>query len=373
MTNNSSYNSSHNPLHNSLHKIVSFLGGKKEYFQGAGGNVSIKLDGSNNDSADNTEMTIKASGVRVSEMTQPEGVVAVAYPDIRAYFKNTTDGLDSKEEDSISIIKKSVLSNNNDDNRRPSMETGFHALLGNVVLHTHSVYVNLLTCSETFEDLVNELFPTSSGGKVTYSTIGYATPGHFLTHKVKGVISKVEQNSAGKNEVIAHAIFMKNHGIIVSAETADEAITIHEEINQKIIDHFNILELFPTSSPLAMQSDGLESTNLFLKQFAMNRPEIFSNIPDFLLFPDLVVFCKDMKVTTDNDPAAKIVVNPETGDITYNTNIKEAEFIEENLLAWAHLMKMIPTLKLTPQYISDANSKAIENMDSEKYRKKLVA
>ncbi len=346
---------------NEFKKLVERIGNRIDYFQGAGGNVSLKNDVD--------EMLIKASGKRVSDMILPESVVNVVYQNVRTYFhmNEAGDGI-SKENESADIIKKSVVKGGD---QRPSMETGFHALLGNAVLHTHSVYVNLLTCSETFPSLVESLFPNTENKNVKPSVIEYATPGHFLTHKVKDLLTAEQLTDSSTS---AQVIFMKNHGIIVSASTLDEAINIHEAVNQKIIETLKLQELFPSTPNLKqVHETHHESSSSFLQKFSKENANLFADIKNAMLFPDLVVFCKQIEISESTQAESKIVVNPTTGSITYNTSAKEAAFIEENLLAWAYLMKTIPLLNLTPQYLFTEDMETLENMEAEKYRKKMVS
>ena len=42
---------------------------------------------------------------------------------------------------------------------RPSIETGFHSYLGKFVIHTHSVFTNILNCSVEGKDQIKKLFP----------------------------------------------------------------------------------------------------------------------------------------------------------------------------------------------------------------------
>ncbi len=332
-----------------LKSIAHELGDKKEYFQGAGGNVSVKVD----DSC----MLVKASGVRISDMTHASGAVAVRYGDIRNYFyeKNPAASPEHEKESESAIFAAMMGASD----RRPSMETGFYALLGKAVLHTHSVYANLITCSDQFESLVARIFGGLADEAIAVRTIPYAKPGYFLTHAIKDVLGSYNPD----NEQMA--IFMKNHGIIISAHTMADAISIHEKINGMIIGHFNLQKLFPAESEQAA----------YLRSFAASHMDMLRNIESHMLFPDLIVFCKELSVNEPNESSAanaKIIIDPNTGDFAYNTNPKEAAFIEENLTAWTYLIQTMSDIGLNYETLPAEEIGALEQMDAEKYRKKMV-
>ena len=110
--------------------------------QGGGGNTSVKLD--------ECQMAIKSSGRALKEMTENDGYSIVDYKKIRDYLYSS----DQNEHTFLQILKSCIV----EECSRPSMETGFHALLGNYVIHTHSVYANLLTCSKEGKDISLQTF-----------------------------------------------------------------------------------------------------------------------------------------------------------------------------------------------------------------------
>ena len=118
---------------------------------------------------------------------------------------------------------------------------------------------------------------------------------------------------------------MQNHGIIVGADNVNDAQKIHESVNNKIINHFNI-------------SSDYKSEEI---------PLYIDDVKEKVIFPDQVVYLlsKDLRKTT-----AGI----------------------ETLYAYYYIMKKINDLGLTPNFISKEDIDYIENMESEKYRKSLI-
>ncbi len=333
--------------YNPFLRVAQELGRKQEYFQGTGGNISLKHN--------SHDMVIKSSGIRVQDMVYDEGLIGVSFPNIRNCFAM---GHMVSEEESNITIRDSVLVR---DARRPSIETGFHAILHNAVIHSHSVYVNILACSSSFFELVEKLF---SHTDIVYSVVEYAAPGHYLTQKVKQSISDIKSSK--------HIVFLKNHGVIASALSLFDAVTIHEKVNDIIRDYFGITDTYPISQLCHRQTGESVSVTPFLLDFLKNNSYYFVHIKEYMLFPDLIVFCKDLVVTDDESCDAKIVVSISRNEIRYNTSKKEAHIIEENLVAWAYILTMIEKHNLSPVFISQEQAGIIENLESEKYRKELV-
>ena len=118
------------------------IGGDPACTQGGGGNISVKLD--------EEQMAIKSSGRALKEMTRDDGYSIVDYKKIRNHLNSS----DQSEHAFLQELRSCTF----EGYSRPSMETGFHALLGDYVIHTHSVYANLLTCSKEGKNIVSKLF-----------------------------------------------------------------------------------------------------------------------------------------------------------------------------------------------------------------------
>jgi ribulose-5-phosphate 4-epimerase/fuculose-1-phosphate aldolase len=210
------------------------------------------------------------------------------------------------------IFTKKIQSFVIETNNRPSIETGFHAQLGTFVVHTHSVYANFLTCAEEGKELANALFP-----KVLW--IPYATPGRALTLLVQKSLKDFSRTP--------NIIFLQNHGIIVIGETSQEVLNLHEEVNITIQNHFNL-------SPVSYCNDQLERDINFIKSH--------------ILFPDQVVY------TLADDDMLKTTAAKET------------------LWAYNYIYTSIQNKGLNPHFLPQEESGILLNMESEKYRQKVL-
>jgi rhamnose utilization protein RhaD (predicted bifunctional aldolase and dehydrogenase) len=211
--------------------ISQAVGKRQDYIQGGGGNTSVKLD--------DTLMSIKASGSLLSEMNISNGFVALKYKEILKYHAETPKmqaGRDYNKE-VMDIAVASIVTVNGEPAKRPSVEAGFHALLKRCVIHTHSVYANVLMCSEGGIEKAQGILKSAGISSVWVPCV---KPGYFLTESIIAAIQK---------EAVPDIILIQNHGIIAHADSAVECIGLHEKANSAIKQALS-LPPFPRCSVL---------------------------------------------------------------------------------------------------------------------------
>ncbi|MDR1736709.1 MAG: class II aldolase/adducin family protein [Oscillospiraceae bacterium] len=175
-----------------LARMSQTVGKRVDYIQGGGGNTSVKLDGG--------LIAVKASGLKLRQVTEAHGFAVV-------------------ERDTL----KDVTAEQGFTPLRPSVETGLHALLeGRFVLHTHPVYANAVLCSKGGALRLPDIMRG-----IEYITVPYRNPGSELLASVK------ERLRPG-----VRAILMENHGVAVTADSADEALRVHELINARCAESY---------------------------------------------------------------------------------------------------------------------------------------
>lgn len=276
-----------------LIKLSNSIGRNKAYIQGGGGNTSIKI-------SDNL-MAVKASGTKLKDMSFKKGYCILNYKELNKYLSTITktEVNFSKKVNSFSIL----------DQGRPSIETGFHSLLGSCVAHSHSAYLNVLLCSVEGKEILKKNFPNSIW-------VNYGTPGIDLTISLREKLKEIK-NILNKKIIV----FLENHGVIVSGPDYKAVLEIHEEINSSLKER------------------------LSLKPFTKN--DISLNNIDKIIFPDQVVF-------------------------TANKKLLRSSSGKENLVALNYILNEMHRLGLTPKYISNQNVEVLENMESEKYRQSIA-
>jgi rhamnose utilization protein RhaD (predicted bifunctional aldolase and dehydrogenase) len=124
------------------------------YIQGGGGNTSVKLD--------EHRMAVKASGCKLSVMGETEGYVVVDYKLIKDYFNDANPDNAQFEIESAQVLKDAIVTIEGLKELRPSVEAGFHSVLKKYVIHTHSVYANILCCSAEGKGIAKKLFVDTS-------------------------------------------------------------------------------------------------------------------------------------------------------------------------------------------------------------------
>ena len=283
----------------SLEKFVSVsnnVGESIDFIQGGGGNTSFKID--------SQKMLIKASGHLLRDMSVDSGYCTVDFPAIRDVVGSSAD---LEEGQFTSRIISKTLS---DESVRPSIETGFHAVCNDAVIHSHSVYANVLTCSKEGREIAAKLFPESYW-------VDYAPPGKQITLKIK---EQLDSRPHQEEQVI----FMKNHGVIVSTPDLAGVHSLHQEINTRIIEELNL-------DPFKIEGYPREKIDLdFLN----------SNI----IFPDQIVYTLLDQGSEISQPAY------------------------ETMAAHKYIFDQIKCKNLTPSLLTTNEIQFIKDMENEKYR-----
>ena len=247
-----------------------------DFVQGGGGNCSVKVS---------NEMFIKASGFFLEDVTLENGYVSLE----------------------IGTMKPLI-----NPKLRPSLETAIHFLLGKYVIHTHPIVVGGVVCAKEGKKVFYELF----NGK-NYFWIDYANPGKNLFEKIHDFV-KANDIDLSKPLVL----FLKNHGIFVSAPNKDVCTGLHSEVINTLSGYFKYLP------------DSCKSISL--KGF---------------LTPDHVVYSALDKNKLSN---------------------KQKVAISELNVYSSKVAELISLRKWEIDYLSVSDVNFIRNMEEEQYRQKLL-
>lgn len=206
-------------------EMSKYAGMREDLVQAGGGNSSYK--------AAPDHMFIKASGYQLSDITQEEGYAEVN-PQVIAKAFLECDRLEEIDEG----MGGEILSRSFIRGQRPSIETFLHAVSGKYTLHTHPVTVNILTARRNGMDTLKELFPEAL-------CVPYATPGADLAKAYFQAYRDSGKTDCG-------LVFLQNHGLLVSAETAQEvadkteevAKTLEKSLKLDMEDYHNVTKLY---------------------------------------------------------------------------------------------------------------------------------
>ncbi len=186
------------------------IGSNLAYIQGGGGNTSVKID--------DKVMAIKASGHVLKQMQNNSGYCLVAYQEIVNNLQSNTEELHLSKQTKQYVLPSSP-------HKTPSIETSFHAILNKYVIHSHSVYANLLNCSAEGPDIIKKLFPHALW--IPYYNVGFKLAQEIL-------------NRCKSSKTPPNVIFLQNHGLIISNEQHNAALLEHTAVNKKIRNFFGI-------------------------------------------------------------------------------------------------------------------------------------
>ena len=331
--------------------ISQYSGLRVDYTQGGGGNTSCKTD-------DNSVMLIKASGYKLKDVSSTNAFVAVDQKKIYEYYNNVdiNDGVDHEKE-SAEISKNAVIELEGLPVLRPSVEVGFHSILDKFVIHTHSVYANLIACSIQGEKLAESLFKDKDYGFVF---LPYINPGFELTLTMKKAIADYKEKNGKTPEVI----FMKNHGLVVTANNLERVKDIHTDVNQTIQNYFNVGGIL-TEISLEQTDDGIISHTDIVKQFVKVYGLSLEMLNKYALYPDQLVYLNNCMINTPN------LITLKNGLVCYNTDIKQATVLEETLSAYAFVVKTVNDKGLDISLMSEKEVAFINNWEAEKYRRSV--
>jgi rhamnose utilization protein RhaD (predicted bifunctional aldolase and dehydrogenase) len=290
-----------------LSELVAIAGAcaGEDLVQGSGGNLSVKLSGE--------MMLIKASGFRFSELRPERGFVVLRCGDIRERYGKISepDRRDGEKNEADFLLSCRC----GGEILRPSMEAGFHAFLGEYVLHTHSVYANTLNCTVSGEDIIRKIFAAS---ELKAEFLPYFHPGAELAIAVRKLVQGVG---------IPDVIFLQNHGMIVSASSAEKVLSAHTEANDRIRSFLGLKAYFAAKTGFVEATAG------------------DTRYAEEALFPDQVIFDNGADVSSD--------------------------FGREILGARAYILSAIKEIGAEPRFLSAEAVVYLRNMETEKHRKTM--
>lgn len=334
-----------------LLELTKPLMNQSDQVQGPGGNTSFKNHLG--------EMYIKASGFRFDEMSEEFGISAVKYSNLRNYFYLVEPSDKVKDEaDMLQLVTQSILEKNDGTlYPKPSMETGFHAVLDKYVIHTHSVWTNLLNCRKDKTAIINQL--TSEFSLVE---IPFVSPGFGLSYQVTQAIKKAELEGKRKPEIF----LLHSHGVIAHSDNANVCVNLLIQLDATIRSICNVSNLYPDTRLIKKDNYWLpvsDFVNQMFRQYTCSEA-FFEQV----LFPDQTVFFKN-QISFDGTEK-KIQINNFT--ISYHCAQRDARAIHETMTAYLFLYHSLVKAKVEIDFIGRQDIDYINNMDMEKHRKSIL-
>ncbi len=323
------------PALNELKALSAKLGSDPLLVQAAGGNTSIKHQGT---------MWIKASGTWLQDAAAKDIFVPLHLQKLQTALAADSPAC----ENCLDFVDQRA----NSQKLRPSIETSVHGLMPQqVVLHVHCVNTIAWAIQA---DAAKQLEARMANFK--WSFVPYARPGLELARAIKTTMRPG-----------ADVLILGNHGLAVAAETVAEAYKL-------MLSVVVALQRKPRSAKMpnlarlqavAVGTNYVLPTDPRVHSFAMEK-SVCKLAANYVYYPDHVVFL-GAKVPQDFASDAPAIAFPSAGVLVH----KNAKPSVEPMLAC--LSEVFLRLESTDRLeaLTDDDVARLLNWDAEKYRQTL--
>jgi rhamnose utilization protein RhaD (predicted bifunctional aldolase and dehydrogenase) len=259
---------------------------------------------------------------------------------------------------------------------RPSVEAPLHNVFSaTYVVHTHPALVNGMTCAKEGREVCAQLFPDALW-------VEYIDPGYTLCMEVRKRIQAYTVEHGREPALLV----LKNHGIFVAADTADEIRELYARVMDSLVAAYaeigvNTELLVPDAA--ATPDDATEVIQDLLGDDAAaivsSGPFAFSPgpiSPDHLVYAKAFPFADELTAERMADYKAERGYAPRVvvmRDRIYGvgTSQKNAELALEFSQDGAQVMQLAAAFGGI-DYMTDRAREFIENWEVESYRAKQV-
>jgi NAD(P)-dependent dehydrogenase (short-subunit alcohol dehydrogenase family)/rhamnose utilization protein RhaD (predicted bifunctional aldolase and dehydrogenase) len=201
--------------------------GDPEYSRAGGGNASVKVDG---------VLHIKPSGVPLLTLSRSDLVPLDLATLLDALVSDAP-----VEGDPVMAAASAALLPSYTGGRRPSVEILFHALIEEpLVLHLHPLTANALTCNADAVALAERLLGDEA------VVVDYIDPGIPLA---RGIAAARDAYTARTGKPAPRITLLRNHGIIVSGDTAAEIRAHVARVTDAVREAIEVVQ--PAAAPAA--------------------------------------------------------------------------------------------------------------------------
>lgn len=313
------------------------IGRRLSLVQGAGGNTSIKRDGT---------MRIKASGAWLADAAEKPIFVNVDLQKFRAALAGDFDDASLK----AALSSKAAL--------RPSIETPLHALSPfAVVAHVHSA--NAISWSVR-KDAAGRLGERLSG--IDWAFIPYERPGAPLAKAVR----KAFEN--GKPSVL----ILGNHGLVVAAETIGELRALLDEVEERL--SVGAVRVAPSAFRKPAPPPFYRWVEGGPCEFLAHDEARLGVAAKGSLYPDHVVFLGPALTVAGDAASVATMIPPPKVAVVKGVGVLAREDLTKGALAMLDCLGLV-LARIDPSapvnYLSAEDEAALLGWDAETYRQAL--
>lgn len=201
-----------------LIRISNTVGRDSLLIQGVGGNTSVKTD-------DGKYMYIKASGTALKDMTSKSGWRKLEVEPVAAILQDKNLAKMQIHEREAEVVKRTLAACDQEIKAgiRPSVESGFHAVLDRCVIHLHPVAVLAYACAKNGKAELEKLFKEQELRPVWVS---YVNPGFSLGQKIYHLVRDYQEQYGRKPAIM----FIEKHGLLVTDDNEDMVLELVRDV-----------------------------------------------------------------------------------------------------------------------------------------------
>ncbi len=307
------------------------IGSDPEQVQAAGGNTSVKEDGT---------LWVKASGLWLADAEGRDLFVPVD-------VARVLDAVDAGTEDDV---RAATLQERNPSGLRPSIETSLHALLPHrFVVHTHSVRTIAIAIRA---DAEAELARRLDG--LGWAWVPYVFPGLPLTRAIR--------EAMGSRAI--DVVVMGNHGLVVAGDDLETTAALLQEVECRLDAPARALQ--PAEAPAR---EGLRPVKHARVHALAHDAMLRAMAAAGSYYPDHVIFLGPSAATPETRrPGQSLVLEPGAGAYLPADAPPAAD---ELALCLALVLARVPEGAELLRFTA-AQEAALLGWDAEQYRQSLA-
>lgn len=340
--------------------------GSDDYVKGGGGNTSFKTTAT---------LWIKPSGLALPDMTA-DSFVPLDRGRLGRLYDTPTPEDPSERETLVKDMMAAAV--DSDSGARASVESPLHDSFGAAyVVHTHPPLVTAMLCSKQAEAACRRLFPEALW-------MGYVDPGYTLCMAAREALAEHAAQHGGQPAVVV----MKNHGLFVAADTADQVRDEYAHVMETLSGTYREagvstdVPVGPAPSAADVAAVEAHLAAAVPDENLVVAPSGPFTVPDGPLSPDHIVYAKSYPFSGDITPEAMSTFQREHGYRPRVVLTPNAVYGVGNSERSAGLALLLAqdgglVLQLTaafggPEYMDDRAREFIENWEVEAYRQKVA-
>jgi rhamnose utilization protein RhaD (predicted bifunctional aldolase and dehydrogenase) len=192
--------------------------GTPDYVKGGGGNTSAKTSDT---------LWVKPSGTTLAGLS-PQSFVAMDRRKLAELYQLAVPPDPQARE---TLIKNGMAAAvHPGQSAHPSVESPLHdALSATFVVHTHPALVNGMACARQGQEACQRLFPDALW-------VPYVDPGFTLCLAVREHV-RAYADQHGRSPAL---LILQNHGVFVTADTADDVRAIYQQLMDRLRDEYSL-------------------------------------------------------------------------------------------------------------------------------------